>query len=78
MDSGLEFLHKILKDGTRRKIVLLLNEKNALSHTDLLEALGFLSTGRLNYHLKQLDDLLTKNVDVRYTLTEKGKLAVAC
>ena len=75
MDSGLDSLHKILKDETRRKIVLLLNEKGALSHTTLMEELGFLTTGRLNYHLKQLDDLLTKDTDGRYTLTEKGKLA---
>jgi len=76
MSAGLEFLHKILKDETRRKIVLLLNENNALSHTDLIEELGFLSTGRLNYHLKQLNGLLTKNGDGKYILTEKGKLAV--
>jgi hypothetical protein len=76
MSAGLEFLHKILKDETRRKIVLLLNEKNALSHTDLLDELGFLSTGRLNYHLKQLNSLLTKTADGKYVLTEKGKLAV--
>jgi uncharacterized protein YneF (UPF0154 family) len=76
MSAGLDFLHKILKDETRRKIVLLLSEKNALSHTNLLDELGFLSTGRLNYHLKQLDGLLTKTADGKYTLTEKGKLAV--
>lgn len=75
MSSGLDSLHKILKDETRRKIVLLLNEKSALSHTDLMAELGFLTTGLLNYHLKQLDDLLTKDADGKYTLTEKGKLA---
>jgi len=75
MSSGLDSLHKILKDETRRKIVLLLNEKEALSHTALMEELGFLTTGLLNYHLKQLDDLLTKDTDGRYILTEKGKLA---
>jgi len=76
MSAGLDFLHKILKDETRRKVVLLLNEKTELSHTDLLGELGFLSTGRLNYHLKQLNGLLAKTADGKYTLTEKGKLAV--
>jgi predicted transcriptional regulator len=76
MGSGLEFLHKILKDKTRRKIVLLLNEKGALSHTDLIEELDFINNGRLNYHLKQLNDLLTKDTNRRYILTEKGKLAI--
>jgi hypothetical protein len=75
MSSGLDSLHRILKDETRRKIVLLLNEKGDLSHTDLMAELGFLTTGLLNYHLKQLYDLLTKDSDGRYTLTEKGKLA---
>jgi len=76
MGSGLEFLHKILKDKTRRKIVRLLNEKGALSHTDLIEELDFINNGRLNYHLKQLNDLLTKDTNRRYILTEKGKLAI--
>ena len=76
MSSGLEFLHKILKDKTRRKIVRLLNEKGALSHTDLIEELDFINNGRLNYHLKQLNDLLTKDTNRRYILTEKGKLAI--
>ncbi len=73
MGSGLDSLHKILKDETRRKIVLLLNEKDALSHSDLMAKLGFLTTGLLNYHLKQLDNLLTKDADGKYTLTEKGQ-----
>jgi hypothetical protein len=33
------------------------------------------STGQLNYHLKVLGDLLTKNKAGQYLLTEKGKLA---
>lgn len=68
-------MYKILKDGTRRKIILLLNEKGTLSYTDLMETLGFLTTGLLNYHLKVLDDLIIKNETGQYTLTEKGKLA---
>jgi hypothetical protein len=75
MGSGIGFLHRILKDETRRKIVLLLNERGALSYTDLIEELGFINNGLLNYHLKQLDCLLTKDVNGKYTLTEKGKLA---
>ena len=76
MSSGIDYLHKILKDETRRKIVLLLNEKGALSHTDMMAELGLLTTGRLNYHLKRLDPLLTKNDYGQYVLTDKGKLAI--
>jgi hypothetical protein len=75
MSSALEPLHKILKDETRRRIVLLLNGKGSLSYTDLMETLKIGSTGTLNYHLKVLGDLLEKNLDGQYALTEKGRLA---
>lgn len=75
MSSGLAWLHKILKDEKRRKIVLLLNEKGSLSYTDLMNSLGDVSTGLLNYHLKILNDLLEKKGTGQYLLTEKGKLA---
>ncbi|MFA5366248.1 MAG: hypothetical protein WC325_13790 [Candidatus Bathyarchaeia archaeon] len=75
MSSGLVPLHKILKDETRRRIVLLLDEKINLSYTDLINSLGDVSTGLLNYHLKVLNDLLAKNEAGQYILTEKGKLA---
>lgn len=75
MSSGLASLHKVLKDETRRKIVLLLNEKGRLSYTDLLKSLEIGNTGRLNYHLKVLGDLLTKGESGQYILSEKGKLA---
>jgi DNA-binding transcriptional ArsR family regulator len=75
MSSGLTSLYKILKDETRKKTVILLNEKSAMSYTELMEALGIVSTGTLNYHLKVLGDLLFKNENGQYALTEKGKLA---
>jgi len=75
MSSGFASLHKILKDETRRKIILLLNDKGSLSYTDLMDTLGIVSTGTLNYHLKVLGDLLTRNEAGQYMLTEKGKLA---
>lgn len=75
MSVGLSALHRILKDPTRSQIILLLKERIQLSYTELLEATGIGSTGRLNYHLKILGDLLTKNEVGQYLLTEKGKLA---
>ena len=62
MTSTIDSLHKILKDETRRNIVLLLSEKSSLSYTDLMDALKIGSTGTLNYHLKILGDLLEKNM----------------
>jgi DNA-binding transcriptional ArsR family regulator len=75
MSSGIASLHKILKDKTRQKIISLLNEKNKLSYTELMDATQAGSTGRLNYHLKVLANLITKNEAGQYSLTEKGKVA---
>lgn len=75
MSLGIDSLHKILKDETRRQIILLLSEKGSLSYSDLMDTLGFSSTGTLNYHLKVLGDLLAKNESGQYILSEKGLLA---
>jgi len=75
MGSGIASLHKVLKDETRRKIILLLQEKGSLSYVDLMKALGITNTGKMNYHLKVLGDLLSKKEDGQYALTEKGTLA---
>ena len=34
------------------------------------------NTGRFNYHLKMLGDLIEKQADGRYSLTDRGRLAV--
>ena len=75
MTSTINSLHKILKDETRRKVILTLNEKGSATYTELMESLGIVSTGTLNYHLKVLGDLLKKDATEKYVLTEKGKLA---
>lgn len=75
MAQGIGSLYEILKDKTRRKIILTLNEKGTLSYTELLDATKAGSTGKLNYHLKILGDLVTKKSNGQYTLSEKGKLA---
>ena len=75
MSSELASFHKILKDETRRKIILLLHEQGNLSYVDLMKASGITNTGKMNYHLKILGDLLSKTEDGKYTSTDKGKLA---
>ena len=73
--SAIDSLHKILKDETRRKIILTLNDKGNLSYTELMQSLGIVSTGTMNYHLKVLGDLLEKDETEKYVLNEKGQLA---
>lgn len=75
MISELDALHKILKDKKRRKIILLLNERGSLSYTYLKGSLEITNNGLLNFHLKVLNDLLTKDENGQYRLTERGKLA---
>ena len=60
MTSTINSLHKILKDEIRRKVILTLDEKGSATYTELMESLGIVSTGTLNYHLKALGDLLEK------------------
>jgi predicted transcriptional regulator len=64
MSSGLDSPHRVLKDDTRRKIVLLLNEKSSLGFAGIFQMLGLGNTGTLNYHLKSLSDLLIKNEEI--------------
>ena len=70
-------LHKILSDVTRRSILDLLAEKETLSYTEILALLRVTNTGRLNYHLKVLGVLVSKDDQGRYHLTERGKLAAS-
>jgi DNA-binding transcriptional ArsR family regulator len=75
MNADLASLHKILKDETRRKILLELNKTGSLTYTELLAAVNISKTGTLNYHLKILGDLLSKTASGQYLLSEKGKAA---
>ena len=75
MSQGIASLHKILKDETRQRILLLLNDRGSVSYTDLMTEVGIGSTGKLNYHLKILNGLIAKN-EGKYSITEKGKLAI--
>jgi len=76
MDLDMDSLYKALKDKTRRKIVLQLYEKGPLAYVDLMNTLAITNTGKLNYHLKILGDLLEKDENGKYRLTEKGSLAL--
>jgi predicted transcriptional regulator len=73
---NIDSLHNILKHPIRRKIVLILHDKEKLSYVDLMTATGITNTGKLNYHLKIMGDLLEKDDNGKYHLTDKGILAL--
>ncbi len=76
MSSDLGTLPRILKDFTRRRIIELLREKGPLTYVEVLNLLEIEHTGKLNYHLKLLGDLIEKDQAGMYSLTEKGQLAM--
>jgi hypothetical protein len=78
MSVDISQLHNVLRDGTRARILELLSERTSLSYVELQQLLHIGHTGKLNYHLKVLGDLLVKDEHTgRYSLGEKGTLAVA-
>ena len=68
-----EVILQALVHEARRDILRIIevSEKGA-SYTELMDQLR-LSTGKLNYHLKQLEGLIRKNMELRYVLTPLGR-----
>jgi hypothetical protein len=71
-----ESLSDVLKHRIRRKIILTLSEKGSISYVDLMSIVGITNTGKLNYHLKILGDLIKKVESGKYSLSDEGQLAV--
>ena len=77
MSVDISRLHGVLRDRTRATILELLEERGSLSYVELQNLLQVAHTGKLNYHLKVLGDLVVKDAQSgRYSLGEKGKIAV--
>jgi len=70
-------LHNVLRDPTRAKILELLDQSGPLAYVELQSLLQITHTGKLNYHLKLLGDLIAKDEQAgKYGLTEKGRFAL--
>jgi hypothetical protein len=77
MTVDISKLHNVLRDPTRAAILGLVHQRTSLSYVDLQNLLQIAHTGKLNYHLKVLGDLLVKDEQTgRYSLGEKGQIAV--
>jgi DNA-binding transcriptional ArsR family regulator len=74
-DDTYSSIFNALKHPIRRKILRILKEKPA-TYTEILNQLN-IDNGLLNYHLDNMKDLLTKNEDEKYTLSEFGKATVS-
>lgn len=75
--SDFEALSNVLKNPIRRRIILFLSDKEKMSYVDLMNSLEITNTGKFNYHLKILGDLIEKDENGQYGLSEKGRLAIA-
>ena len=75
MSIDFESISDVLKHPIRRKIILALYGNDRLSYVDLMNIVKVVSTGKFNYHLKILGDLIEKDQNGKYGLTEKGKMA---
>lgn len=65
-----------LSDPTRATILgALYDAKEPLAHSDLFDATGVEDNGRLNYHLRQLDELLDQGPE-GYVLSDRGQQLV--
>lgn len=76
MSVDFKSLDNVLKHPMRRRIVMALSERGSMSYVDLMNLVEATNTGKFNYHLKILGDLIAKNQNGKYVLTEKGQLTV--
>lgn len=72
-----EIILQGLNHEERRNILKIISlSKNGSSYSEILGELG-LNTGRMNYHLRQLEGLVVRNGDRRYPLTPLGEKALS-
>ncbi len=76
MTVDFESFNDVLKHPIRRKVILALGNNKNLSYVELLNITEAANTGKFNYHLKILADLIQKDDAGKYNLTEKGQLAL--
>jgi hypothetical protein len=74
VDETYSVIYAALKHPVRRRILRMLNESD-LTYTEMLNRLG-VDTGHLNYYLEGLGELVAKNTDAKYRLSEFGIAAV--
>jgi predicted transcriptional regulator len=54
---------------TRRRIVKVLSLNTTMSYTELMSAPRITKTGKLSFHLKKMEILLSQNEEKRYLLS---------
>lgn len=70
-----EAVFQALSANERREILKIITREQAVSYTEILGELN-MTTGNLNYHLKQLEGFIEKDENGRYIITPLGKTAI--
>jgi len=65
-------VYEVLSHPLRQKLLQILDKDGYVSYSDLMAKLGLETTGQLNFHLKKLGTLISKDKK-SYYLTEDGK-----
>jgi hypothetical protein len=74
LDDEISHFFNVLGHPLRRQLIKVLGEKLTMSFTDLKSTLN-VSVGTLYYNLDLLKGIVEQNVNKKYVLTNKGKLA---
>jgi DNA-binding transcriptional ArsR family regulator len=64
-----------LAHPVRRRIIERLQERNALSYSELLKLVDISNHGKIGFHIRALEGLVERESSRKYRLTEKGLLA---
>lgn len=71
--DDLSYVYAVLSHPIRRKIIKLVAEDD-VSFTELMQKLGFKDTGKLTFHLRQMEQIFEKTSDGKYRLSSLGKI----
>ncbi|MCK4972910.1 MAG: helix-turn-helix transcriptional regulator, partial [Candidatus Heimdallarchaeota archaeon] len=75
MDNESNKYLKVLSNPIRQRILNLVSEQGSISFTNIKEELS-LTDGSLFYHLKSLSEILEKDSQNFYKLSEQGKIVI--
>ena len=78
MKDDMVRINKILANSTRREILEIINQRGETTYADIRQTLGQMNTGRLNYHLRMIGNLISKEAATgKYMLTNVGAAVLA-
>ena len=75
-EEDLRKLYATMSHPVRRRILHFLDKKGKATFTNLMNELDLSETGKLSYHLTQMQPLIAQDERKRYYLSGLGKLAI--